>query len=375
MTFFESCQYVGRELPPRTSRLSGPKAPLSKHKAQEPKTPSKIWQDKAQKFIKEAIYHLWSPYGQPWLKWLMEDRGLREKTIRDYSLGYMPKDRFEEYEAWGFDSEYKEDGKRKKIWLPESHVIPFYSGDKIIRVKFRRHSSAGEPRYFALKGSDSRSRLINQSSSIFVIVENEIDGLLLAQEGGDLGLGVVALGSASIQPDSKTTEILHKSQLILLALDFDPAGRKAAWNWWRHHFTQAERWPPIDGKDPGEMLTAGVNLRDWIKAGIEEHSKEVATTVGEEIEAPTPSQKDGFTVVHETSHNSSSTENVPKKGEDEQVTPEHAPTCYECGHFRPAVNSPNPGQALGYCEQKRKSRFGVARACEAILEPYPGVKN
>ena len=49
-------------------------------------------------------------------------------------------------------------------------------------------------------------------------------------------------------------------------------------------------------------------------------------------------------------------------------------TCYDCGHFHPAVNSPNPSQAWGCCGKRNKGRYGVAMACEALLqvESYPG---
>lgn len=53
-----------------------------------------------------------------------------------------------------------------------------------------------------------------------------------------------------------------------------------------------------------------------------------------------------------------------------QISPrERILTCYECGHFRPAVNSPNPTQAWGYCEKRDRGRYGVAMACESILAP------
>ncbi len=42
-------------------------------------------------------------------------------------------------------------------------------------------------------------------------------------------------------------------------------------------------------------------------------------------------------------------------------------TCFECDHFRPAVNSPNPTQAFGRCEKRGRGRYGVATACEAIM--------
>jgi hypothetical protein len=46
-------------------------------------------------------------------------------------------------------------------------------------------------------------------------------------------------------------------------------------------------------------------------------------------------------------------------------------TCFECVHFLPAVDSPNPGQAWGYCEKRKRGRYGVATACEALLVLYP----
>jgi hypothetical protein len=42
-------------------------------------------------------------------------------------------------------------------------------------------------------------------------------------------------------------------------------------------------------------------------------------------------------------------------------------TCFECGFFRPAVNSPNPTQAFGRCQKREKGRYGCATACEAIM--------
>jgi hypothetical protein len=47
--------------------------------------------------------------------------------------------------------------------------------------------------------------------------------------------------------------------------------------------------------------------------------------------------------------------------------PERVLTCYDCGHFRPALNSPNPTQAWGHCRRRGKGRYGVATACEAAL--------
>jgi uroporphyrinogen-III decarboxylase len=50
--------------------------------------------------------------------------------------------------------------------------------------------------------------------------------------------------------------------------------------------------------------------------------------------------------------------------------PQEHVTCFECGHFHPAVRSPNVRQAWGHCHKRNKGRYGVAKTCEAIL--YPG---
>jgi hypothetical protein len=47
--------------------------------------------------------------------------------------------------------------------------------------------------------------------------------------------------------------------------------------------------------------------------------------------------------------------------------PERVLTCHECGYFRPAISSPNPTQAWGYCQKRKKGRYGVATACEAVF--------
>ena len=114
--------------------------------------------------------------------------------------------------------------------------------------------------------------IIGDGNPVAVVVESELDALLLHQEAGDL-VNVVSLGNAQTRPDQQAADLLNQSRLILVALDADQAGATESWRWWKDHYPQAHRWPPIQGKDPGEMLAAGVNLKAWVQAGLAEYGE------------------------------------------------------------------------------------------------------
>jgi DNA primase len=100
-----------------------------------------------------------------------------------------------------------------------------------------------------------------------VVVESELDGLLLAQAAGDLA-AVVALGNAQAKPDIEAHKLLQDTPLILIALDADDAGARAAWHFWPQTYgPKARRWPSILGKDASEARQKGLNVRHWIIAG------------------------------------------------------------------------------------------------------------
>ena len=280
MTFREACQFVGRELSTMPPYLSGKKSKTSptQHYAQQ--APQKetsvvdpaLWQSMARKLVDEAVFNLWTYRKDVWLKWLIEKRGLDEETIKAASLGVMLLNRWPSPESWGLLPQLKENGQPKKLYFPQGHVIPLIEGGEVSRIKFRRPKSKGDPRYLFLRGSSPAARVINPQSPFFVLVENELDSLLVAQEGSILGIGVIGLGSASIQPDSLEPEVratLKKSSCILVALDSDRAGAKAAWGTWLRKFPQAHRWPPVKGKDIAEMWQAGVSLKTWLEVGLE----------------------------------------------------------------------------------------------------------
>jgi DNA primase len=296
MGFPEACQYLGRELPPRAPYKSGKKAQASTTHHQAPQAPrqetsvidSVLWQVKAQSLVDEAAYNLLHYQQDVWFKWLTVQRGLNEETIKTASLGVMLLKRFPDAKDWGLKPELKENGQIKKLWLPRGHIIPLTQGREVLRIKFRRPKGDGDPRYLLLRGSSPQARVINPQSPYFCIIENELDGLLVAQEGSAIGIGVIALGSASINPASLAPEVvaaLKVSSCLLISLDFDEAqgaGDKGAWaggraaKTWLRKFPQARRWPAIKGKDVAEMWQAGVNIKTWLEIGLERAIKKEA---------------------------------------------------------------------------------------------------
>jgi hypothetical protein len=297
------------------------------------------------------------------LGWLKERRGLSEAIIKKYRLGLVPIDRYEGHEQWGLDPVLKDNGTPKKIWIPRGLTIPLCHDGKIYRIRIRRPKfalrSEGDPRYYLLRGSDTRSLVLSQDRDVFTILESELDAILLFQEAGDLS-GVISLGNAQARPDVKAMESLSHSKLILVALDGDDAGAKEAWGWWLNHFPQARRWPPVGGKDPGEMFLAGINLRTWIEAGIDEYgegSGDLAHAQAMEAEPlPLPAQEK---------------DTEPELEQVFQAPQDNASTCFGCFHFLPA-NDPNPAQGWGTCRKRHRGRFGAATACEAILTSADG---
>jgi len=392
MSFKEACDYLGFKVPINFRRISGHKMGTNKSQPKwEPRqmqTPSDQWQSEARKYLKGAIYNLWGPGGQRWLGWLQEIRGLNEATIRTYKLGLQPINRWEEREDWGLERVVKDNGKLKKLWFPEGLVIPYFINDQISKISFRRKKSAGEPRYFHLDGSHSHPMVLYPERDILIVVESALDGFLLGQEAGDLA-GVVILGSAQGQPDKELASLLRCRRLILLALDADAAGARDH-RWWLEQFPNSRRWPPIRGKDPGEMLQMGVDLRLWIEVGIARFLDEVTEPAEEENELLSSGNGHGTEPQPQASpsldkaiggqeYQSSTLAPEPLEGKPEPAAvelvdylaretqpSERLPTCADCPHFSASLG-PNPRQALGRCLKRGRGRYGCATACEAAL--------
>jgi len=79
------------------------------------------------------------------------------------------------------------------------------------------------------------------------------------------------MGSAGLKPDVFAHSLLTKAEKILNALDYDEAGARPSWKFWPETYgSKVIRWPVPIGKDPSEAWQQGLNIREWIKAGLSE---------------------------------------------------------------------------------------------------------
>jgi len=194
----------------------------------------------------------------------LRSRAIASASIQRARLGWQGFQQQDLRSAWGLP----ESEGHNKMTIPAGLLIPTFNlnGD-LIRIRIRRKSLFNGKRYCLLPGSSTAPMILQGGDSrIVVIVESELDAILLNQEAGDL-VTTIALGSASIKPDSETDSILSKSNSILVSLDTDKAGEKAS-QFWLDTYKQAKRWIVPVGKDPGDAIQLGLNLRTWILAGL-----------------------------------------------------------------------------------------------------------
>ncbi len=257
MTFKDAVKLVGKDPDQGTMRQGNRKA--EPRKSSIPPTP---WKERATRFMEGARETLTG--AMPFLK----ARGITRKTAEAAGLGWNPRDVYERREIWGLPGERRKDGRQRQLWLPAGLVIPLIRDRRVLRVRIRRPE--GDPRYVVVSGSYMGPMLWTTQIRLAVIVESELDGLLIRQEAGDK-MNVVALGSAQTRPDEATVALLREMDILLIALDFDEAGGKEAWRWWRKAYPETVvRWPVPEGKDPGDYFKSGGSIRAWLSAGFDE---------------------------------------------------------------------------------------------------------
>jgi hypothetical protein len=263
LSFPEACSELGVD--PQTIR------PLSavSHKwtpAATQGAPGDAWRGQASEFLKSCQSALQARPEA--LAWLESKRGLTAETVSAAGLGLNTKDLYFDRAAWGLPEETNErTGKAKRVWLPAGLVIPWLDAEgKVIRLRVRRNDPGDGARYIVASGSCMAPMMLWRDQATVAIVESELDAMLIHQDAGDL-VGAVAMGSAQAKPDESLHKRLMAAECILVSLDTDEAGGKAAWTFWKQ-YPGFKRWPTIKGKDPNEQRLNGLPVRLWVEAAL-----------------------------------------------------------------------------------------------------------
>ncbi len=235
---------------------------------------TELWRQKAATLIEWAHQNLLKD--QAVLSWLETERGLSLDTVKRCKLGWNPSALFRERKEWGIPDELNKNGRPKKVWIPKGLVIPGYnSAGNLTRVKIRQPDSERPAdnenwkRYAELSESQREFVYYGGNRQAFIVVESELDAILIDQEAGDI-ITAVSTGSASNKADSDADlKTLSSARVILVSLDSDEAGEKAAVRAWK--FQTARLWliPDEYGKDHTEAAKNGLPLRAWIELGLE----------------------------------------------------------------------------------------------------------
>lgn len=232
--------------------------PYSKEK--ETESDGKRWQERAHKFIDYAENQMWSDdmTGRKYL-W---NRGFYDNTIRQYRLGYCPRDMWDD---WGLD---------KKVWLPRGILIPYERGEfaTITKIRTRRldwHKDDEYGKYIPPKGVKNTAFLTRPllAGDYVLICEGELDAIIFKQEIIEPRFVAMATSGTHGAKQLQYLGALALAKKVIVAFDEDEAGENASKYWLDALTHNSVRLAPTR-HDINDMFLADDNLHQWIRKAI-----------------------------------------------------------------------------------------------------------
>lgn len=294
LDFHAACKELRIELAESSRRIR----PLRQQKQEqgwaptEWKIPSEKWRLQSTKLANEAHERL---LGHEKALAFLAGRGLPLDAVLRYRLGYLEgEDKtgtclYRARKAFDLPDKMNRDGTRTRtsLWIPRAFTIPLWhpgwqQPDEVHRVRLRRRKgdlkTDRDQKYLLLEGSGQAPMVllpegVSPSLAPWVVVEAELDAMAVHFACGGK-VGVIAVLTNRGKPDAAAHKRLSQAPVILVALDFDPPGRKGerpgyqGWVWWKETYAAASRWPVHMGKDPGEAFGMGADLAAWVNAGL-----------------------------------------------------------------------------------------------------------
>lgn len=279
--YLDACAHLGIE-PKSKSTISIPgRSQAARPAPDQPRqltihpttSPSPIWIEHAEKFVAWCHEQL---LANPEQLAYLAARGISKAAVLFCRLGHNPADTYRPRQSWGLPQElHQKTGQPRRLWLPAGLVIPTYRHEILQRIRIRRPASERAKmceglKYYRIPGSSNNTMILGESTQAFAVVEAELDAAAIFSAAPDL-ITAVSIETLEGNLDAEAATILAPALVILNALDADepttPALQRALAKW-SATFPSHLRWPVPMGKDPGEAVKAGVNLRTWILAGL-----------------------------------------------------------------------------------------------------------
>jgi DNA polymerase I len=261
------------------------------------------WRAHALAYVEHAEAELWEAAGERARAYL-HARGLQDKTMRRYRLGFQPANADEKASDWGLP-------RASDVFLPRGLVIPWFTGGEVSAIRVRRTSSQASSKYWSIAGSKQFLFGVDHiaDSNVLVLVEGEFDAMLVAQEAVAAGLDVaaIAFGQARGQLADGMFAYLVGPQHVVVAYDNDRAGQVASTR-------LRARWPalrelrvPDGAKDVTDYHVGGGDIGVWLAlevgvgavvdveggtpVGVEESARPVAVRPLERVRTNAPRPK------------------------------------------------------------------------------------
>lgn len=253
--------YQGMQRPPVAPRVKVYREP-------EPYQPPPVeWQLQARELLELAQENLWSGHGARALDYLL-GRGLNREIIRRAGLGYIPAMNPEDY-VYGhvFKEDWKVDGKTVRVHC--GIYIPHELGGNLWALRVRRLPGIEGAKYMGIRGGGRALYWADNivPGDVLIVTEGEIDCLSIDQAAFDL-VSVVALASASnheLPPNFLS--YLALAPRVLLRMDADGAGEKAAQALMSKAPNISRIAVPDGYKDVNELLqqSGPLGVRRWVE--------------------------------------------------------------------------------------------------------------
>jgi len=267
-TYEEALKTVNATIIPKLKIGLPMHKPIHNNKFAALNPPPQAWSSSAIGLVERAHAYLLQ---RPDLLAYLAARGLPVVAVRKYKLGFLETDQFLSRRDWGLDEQLKEDGTPRLLWIPRGFAIPTIEpSGTVIRMKIRRSDWKADdslPKYVAVSGSMNGLTIIgNQKSLVVIVVESELDAYAIHNAVGDFAC-VIAIGGCVKGIDNVTNAIIKRAQLFLICNDNDDAG-SVMLHKWKNMYPAAVAYPTPMGKDIGEAVQQGLQLREWLLAAI-----------------------------------------------------------------------------------------------------------